>query len=122
VRPPRNANPLPTEGRDDEHRRHGRLRTELLRCRFGEVVDISASGMRVLVKGKCPLQQDMELGTELVCEDLKLMVKVRVAWVRKDGFRKHQVGMTFVDLTPSLEAAIRKLAQMTMCNRTPYFE
>ncbi len=51
--PMKPANQLPSAA---ERRRKGRIRTHNLKCELGKVVDISASGLRILRKRKCTIR------------------------------------------------------------------
>jgi len=50
---------------DDNRRRHGRLKTEGTLSSLGDVVDISASGMRVVRKGSMPVTEGEMFRIEL---------------------------------------------------------
>lgn len=94
-----------------ESRRHGRLKTEMLECKgLGAVQDLSASGLRVLIKGKCPVKVSQTLCATLSFEEISLPVELRVMWLEPAGFRKHMAGMAFVNPSPETAAGIQKLA------------
>ena len=112
MRPPRNPNPLPTtQARANEARRHGRLRSEILRCGLGKVVDLSASGMRVLSKGAPFLDVGKTVKTDLVFGGQKLSVKAQLNWVNKEGFRKYHMGFEFLDVTPQTRRGLVDMAR-----------
>jgi hypothetical protein len=113
----RNPSPLPVEGGVANQRRHGRLRCNHLICRrggrdFATVVDMSASGLRAYRKGGCGVQAGDFLGLTLTWFEVSLPAKVRVAWVRSVGFRKHLLGLEFVDESATSRAAISRLNQL----------
>ncbi len=98
-------------------RRHGRVRCEYLLCchgrtKFGHVVDLSASGMRVVRKGWVKVQDDDQLHVTLKWQNVLISVSARVVWVKKIGYRKHLIGFTFPDLSPSATAEINHIAHL----------
>lgn len=125
MRPPINHNTWHDFARQEpehESRRHGRLRAELLHCKqLGEVLDLSASGMRVLVKGGCQAKVDDLLSTELEFEKIRLPIQARITWVQRVGFRRHHVGLEFVNLTPELVEGLRSLARSAVAALDPQF-
>jgi len=98
-------------------RRHGRLVCSHLVCRHGSrtfatVLDMSASGLRVLRKGGCRYKAGDYLGLSLVWFDTILPAKVRIEWVRRAGFRKHLIGLEFVDASPAFKTGITHLIHL----------
>lgn len=88
---------------DDSERRKaaGRFRAQNLRSRLGPVMDLSITGMAVL----CTSSYERIIGeqsTIWICmhRGEKFPFQVQVRWSRKLGFRRHKVGLSFVDLTP----------------------
>ena len=91
-------------------RRAGRFELEDVKCDLGPVLDLSSGGMRIRCRqaprGIFPVRV-CGLGGELV-------VRARVAWVKRNGLFKREVGLQFVDVTPDVA---RHLAQMAMSSR-----
>ncbi|MEX0776518.1 MAG: PilZ domain-containing protein [Phycisphaeraceae bacterium] len=101
----------------DNKRRHGRLRTRYLYVRYsngryGRVLDLSVSGMRVQRAGTLRFQDDDLLPLILECNDTLLPIKARVAWTRKVGFFKFLLGLEFVDLGEAELMQVKQLAQV----------
>lgn len=98
-------------GSDDGRRKHGRLELEKVLSNFGPVMDLSASGAKVLArrvpKGVVMLQIT-GLGSGF-------RAPAKAAWSRKLGLFKHEVGFEFQDLTPEMTQQLTRLA---MDNRT----
>lgn len=98
-------------------RRHGRVMCEYLSAyhghrKFGDVVDLSSSGLRACRKGfGSPAKGDLLLLT-LRWNEASVPVKARVCWVRKTGFLKQLIGVQFENVSPSEATAISHLAQM----------
>ena len=81
-------------GRREGRRVPGRLPQELLYCNLGPVLDLSAGGMRVLsTKSRAG-----NLDVELQGADVSLTVGAKVAWAHRLGFRRHEIGLSFVDV------------------------
>jgi len=94
----------------ENHRRHGRIRTEELECCLGKVVDLSASGLRVDGRGRQMVDTGQALDLSLHYPDGEIRVRCRVAHVTRTGFRKHVIGLEFLDLTDQTRSAITRLA------------
>ncbi len=93
-------------------RRHGRLRcTQAASC-LGQVVDLSASGIRIEHKGK-PI---MKIGDEFTIKvhskhnDLCVTLPSRVIWMEALGRRKQLIGMAFDELDDVTRANLLELA------------
>ena len=83
---------------------------ESLWCDRGVVSDLSNGGMRLICR-KVP-KSPVEL--ELHGCGLELRLKATIAWSTRLGFRRHEVGVKFVNLTPE---QARQLTTMAMTNR-----
>ncbi len=82
----------------------------------GEIVDLSATGMRVFARGKCQVEKDQQLGFTLQWGQVSVPVRASVAWVRLIAAKEHLVGIHFETLNASETAAIEKL--MTLADET----
>lgn len=97
-----------------ERRRHGRLRCEEASCCVGQVIDLSASGMRVLRRGR-PI---MEIGDEFQISihpnngESQLTLPARVVWIERQGFRKHIVGLEFATIDDQKKIQLGELARI----------
>jgi PilZ domain-containing protein len=92
-------------------RRHGRVRCGETKCTLGEVLDLSASGVRVLIRGRVRLKRDAVTPMILEMGDRTASVMARVVWVVKAGWFRHTAGLQFVDVTPDQRAKLAQLAQ-----------
>lgn len=117
VRPPRNHQPQLDPPRADERRRHGRLRTEEVACSLGEVLDLSASGMKVLRKGRRAAQMGETFTVTLKYGGFALPVDVRVVRLEKIGFRRYIFGLQFEELNPEIQSKLTHLARISTYQR-----
>ena len=79
-----------------DRRRFGRFRGTRLGCNIGRVVDLSGGGLRVRRATRISSQMDVKLWTP----KRQITVLAKVAWVRRIGFRKYEIGLEFGDLSP----------------------
>jgi hypothetical protein len=93
-------------GRRDGRRVPGRLPQELLMSSLGPVLDLSVGGMRVL--SRKPRARDIDV--KLVGADISLTVRAKVAWSQRLGFRRHEVGLTFLDVDPSTAQLLSRIS------------
>lgn len=111
---------LPTRHEDARHannRRHGRVACELLTCTVGEVLDLSASGMKVLIRGRMRTEPGAVHELSLKVLGCRLPVRARVTWSRRVGFLRHQVGFEFIDLNEQVERSLRTIASVAQKKR-----
>jgi hypothetical protein len=97
-------------GRRDGRRVPGRLPQELLMCGLGPVLDLSAGGMRVLSTRPHAGAFDVRIQGA----DVSLTVRVKVAWARRLGFRRHELGLSFVDVD---EDTVKILSRISASHR-----
>ncbi len=93
-----------------DSRRRGRVKTEFLTCDLGDVLDISALGMRVLHRGPLHVQGGVYTQAHMVFHGEPLELQTRVCWVRKVGFRKQILGLEFIDLTSRAKTLLPQIA------------
>ena len=93
-------------GRRDGRRIPGRVPQERLVCDLGPVLDLSAGGMRVL--GTRRRQGNLEL--TLWGGDLKLALQARVAWSRRLGFRRHEIGLTLLEVDETVTELLSRIS------------
>lgn len=91
----------------DERRSHIRIPQSELHCCLGKVQDISRAGVRVSCRRSPKGAVAFELNTTVD----PLPVQAEVVWSKRLGFRKHDVGLRFIQ--PSLE-----LAELVRCCTT----
>jgi hypothetical protein len=99
------------------HRKHGRVRCQGIFCSFGEILDMSASGMRVLSAIRPPPPDQIVTVTIQTLEG-PVSVEARVIWSRKTGFFKREMGMRFIDLLPSAASALSRVGSASANNES----
>ncbi len=111
MRTARNLNPIVSNHTHDNARRHGRLKCDFLNCyhgvsKFGRVLDLSASGMRLHRKSIMNVPHDRAIELVLHWYTLRVPIKARVVWSRKIGLLRHLLGFEFIDTTPGIRSAL----------------
>lgn len=99
------------------HRKHGRVRCQGILCSFGEVLDMSASGLRVLSAIRPP-PVDQVVNITIQTLEGPVIVEARVIWSRKASFFKREIGMRFVNLLPSAAAALSRVGSAAAFNES----
>lgn len=97
-----------------EPQTYPRLPQEGLHSNLGRVLDLSLDGMRI-VSARVP-PEDEPVEVELRDPDGEVCLKARVVWSRRVGFRRHEIGMRFLDMTRELAA---KLTRVSLNHRVP---
>ncbi len=92
-----------------ERRKSGRLSGETVACNLGSIINLSAGGLRLLSRRRL----NGNLSVELWDAHRGLRLRGKVAWCRRIGFRKHEVGVEFLNISPDIAG---KLAAIAMDN------
>ena len=110
---------LPNDGKqpNDWKRRYGRMMVEDLTCHhdqhfFGYIVDLSASGMKVLRKGSSKIKSNDLALMSIVGYEHKIRVKVKVKWAGQFDSKRLLIGMEFLLASDETLTAIRSLCQL----------
>ena len=117
MQPSRNPSLVLLPKRDDDRRRHGRIRTEEVVCSLGEVMDLSASGMRVHRKGRCNIKMGDRITVTLTYGNFALPVDARVVHIKKVAFRKHFIGLELEETNPEIRSKLTDLASIASTRR-----
>lgn len=96
--------------REQKQRASKRYRTVGVRCELGTVLDISESGLRMQVDGKCPVKVGDILA--LTLRDCAHQTTVRgcVVWVKQGSNTHSTCGVAFVDVRPGTRHVIEQIA------------
>jgi hypothetical protein len=94
-------------------RRDARYPTENLSCPLGDVVDLSASGMRIRCDARPAVRRGATDSFAIRTGSQKLVVLGRVVWVRRKSLleKKYEVGVSFTDPRPGVRKVLSDLAQ-----------
>ncbi|MEM8737441.1 MAG: DnaJ domain-containing protein [Planctomycetota bacterium] len=101
-----------TQPHDDPRRRMPRHATDAIQCGLGEVLDLSGSGMRVAIKGRCAIRTGQVLPLKLKTPHGTMTLSARVVWRRRSGLLGGaQVGLHFDGIKPSQSVALATIAR-----------
>lgn len=101
-----------------DKRRHGRVLTQGIKCDIGEVLDLSASGMRIRTRYKLPEDPNQVFVITLLTMDGPLALLSRVRWVKKAGLFMREAGLEFFDIGPRSRQVLQQLAGRVAYNQT----
>ncbi len=106
-------NPPPANSSDTpENRRNGgRMRIGDLECSFGELLDISATGLRVRRGGLIPAVPGRKVKVVVGSHVGMLKITCQVMRSRRVGLFGHEVGLRFVDLTDEGHELLSRIAR-----------
>lgn len=86
-------------------RRFRRFRVSGLNCDAGEVLDVSAAGVKLQSRRKFKGIVNVRLWNEMT----EVVLPASIVWSRRLGFRKHEAGLRFVNMCAD---AAKKLAMI----------
>jgi hypothetical protein len=97
-----------TKGGSDARRRrqHGRLPQDTLKSNLGDVLNLSAGGMRVICKDTPPTR----IHVSLEGHKLPGPLLAELAWTKKRGMFKHEVGYKFVNISQAVADHLTRIA------------
>jgi len=87
----------------DDRRSQIRVPQSELHCSLGPVLDITSAGIRVICRRIPKDEVKFDLNTAVD----PLPVWAKVVWAKRLGFRKHEVGLHFIQPSPELDNLIR---------------
>ena len=91
----------------DDRRNAGRVSvSSTVRCSLGDILDLSATGLRLLShRSLCG-----EVRFALLAPGLGVQLTGEVVWSRREGFRRHVVGVRFLDVDAHAAAILTRIA------------
>jgi hypothetical protein len=107
------ANVTQSTPRSDGRRRAGRLGQESVVCDRGVVLDLSSGGMRI----RCSRVPKQPFETRIQGLGMQVKVRVQVAWFRRIGLFKHEVGLRFFDIDDHTRSQLTQLAMACRMRR-----
>ncbi|MEM6459112.1 MAG: DUF4380 domain-containing protein [Planctomycetota bacterium] len=103
--------PPPQHGQDPR-RRMPRHTTDVVTCPLGEVVDLSGTGVRVAVAGRCPLKVGQAVNLPLQTPNGRMTLASRVVWRKRAGLLGGCVlGLDFVGIKPNQSVVLATIAR-----------
>lgn len=75
-------------------RKFGRFRKHGLECDLGQVLDLAAGGVRIMSRRRLKRRVRVRLWNDLG----EIAAEADVCWTKRHGFRRHEVGLRFVNL------------------------
>lgn len=109
------------------NRRFGRVRCESLRCFFAdhdnyeaEVLDLSASGMRLRLKRSLGITEGKVMRVALFSSGGAVELPIKVVWMKRGGFRRFELGVTFGDPSEELRQKLSPIMRAAADNYVVY--
>ena len=101
---------IPTGSRTGVERRTAkRIQVRGLLCDRGQVIDLSARGMRLLVHRRWP--EGAERTITIVDSPHSIPITARCVWCRQESLFTHVVGLAFENLTHEQLEVLRRIAE-----------
>lgn len=92
-----------------------RFRCDTMVCPIGPVVDVSATGLRIKLSEPATFRPGDTLSLALTSHGQTVKVQGSVARIIKKFFRPAELGVSFINLTPSQAAAVVQLGRFGYC-------
>ncbi len=97
-------------------RKAERFAGETVRCALGEIIDVSATGLRVRCAGKPPIKPGGVLPLRLQFGDGSMQLQAQVRWCKRRGLKRHEIGLQFVNLKPGMLKVLDAIARFGMAS------
>ncbi|MCH8269806.1 MAG: DnaJ domain-containing protein [Planctomycetes bacterium] len=101
------------KSKNPDKRKDLRYTTMGIACPLGQIVDLSASGMRIRTPGRPSLSKGRSEQFVLRSDRQKLTVTGCVAWVRRRSLisKQYEIGVRFTDSRPAIREALVAFAK-----------
>lgn len=96
-----------------DRRSPGRIPQEELMCDLGPVLDLSSGGMRILSKR----QLEDIVKAKVWAYDFSMTLDTRVAWSNRLGFRRHEIGLEFINIDDSISKILGRISALHRMRR-----
>ena len=93
-----------------DRRSNSRLKTYGLSTPYGEIIDISDSGLGVFRKGKLDLAIGDTVSVHISHDNTEIELTASVARINKVGLFRHEIGFVFVDPSEEMLTQVWALA------------
>ena len=94
-----------------DYRRFGRLRCLDVRCDLGQVVNISAAGLRVRCRHKPMVNPNRPFAMEISSTFGRFRAGAQLAWIKKIGWFKYEIGLQLVEIGPGGREILAEIAR-----------
>lgn len=86
--------------------------TDVVSCPLGKILDLSGSGMRVEIKGRCPVAVGQSIPMKLKTPNGSISVRAKTVWRKRTGLLGgYQIGFHFEGITPGQTVALATIAR-----------
>jgi DnaJ-domain-containing protein 1 len=90
-----------------------------LSCALGDVLDLSATGVRLRGSGKVKVDLGDILTITVASENQSVKVQSQVVWVRRRGLGRQEIGLKFVNVRKGVATALVQLARYGFITTDP---
>lgn len=90
-----------------------------LSCALGDVLDLSATGVRLRSSGKVKVDLGDLLTITVASESQSVKVQAQVMWMRRRGLGRQEVGLKFVNVRRGVATALVQLARYGFITTDP---
>lgn len=97
-------------------REHERVAAQGITCHLGQVLDISAGGMRVRTEGTPGVQKGDTVSFGVRSNRHKVSVQGQVLWTRRSGWKNYEIGVRWLDASPIHVELLLQLARYGFVN------
>lgn len=101
----------------DPRRRAERHNSDVVTCDLGNIVNLSAGGVRITGKGKLPFRAGQTGRLRLAAAGGALTLTAQTVWVKRKGLRGYDMGLRFIDLKPGMGRIIESMAKFGFFSR-----
>lgn len=93
----------------DDRREDKRVAQNELESSLGQVLDISVSGMRVVCRH---VPKDEQVDFQLNTTVDPITVTGKIVWTQRLGFRKHEIGLSFINASKDLISLVHRCSTL----------
>jgi len=106
-----NPNPIPINGDSrEDSRRHGRIRGGGIECNLGEIINISASGLKLRSPNKKRyLERGQQVTLSLRHDTREVTLTATVQWANGVGSGATEAGLTWGELDDASGETLREI-------------
>jgi len=110
--------PPPVHTPQNNTRRFARVRLHMVRCSLGDLRDLSQAGARVITRGLRSRAQGEFVELLVQGVDGEIRLRAEVVRTRRLGLFRHELGLSFKELSPEIRAALVGLARSVPMNES----